>query len=260
MKNVALITGASLGIWKEFAFIHAKQTWDLVLVARNKEKLEKIKDEIESSFSRKVVVISKDLSNPNSPKELYDEIKKQGIEIDYLINNAWFGGQWFFHKRDFRDDKNMIQLNITTLTELTRYFLEDMVKRWSGKILNVSSTASYMPGPLQAVYYASKSFVQFFSNALSRELEWTWVTVTNLMPWATETWFEKTAWLQKTQLFAKTASANKVALDWYNAMLNWKMDVISWLTFWQRFALFILPFIPKKISLDIIFKMQSKAE
>lgn len=258
MQKTALITWASSGIWKELAYIHAEKKWDLVLVARSTDKLTEIQKELEEKYWVSVVVITKDLTNPSSPKDLYDEIKKLWIDIEYLINNAWFGWQWYFYKREWRDDRNMIQLNITTLTELTRYFLEDMVEKKQGKILNIGSTASFMPGPLQAVYFASKSYVKFFSNALQRELQWTWVTVTNLMPWATETWFEKVASLENTELFKNTVPARWVAEDWYNAMMQWKMNIISWLSLSQKITMKLLPFIPEKVVLNMVYNMQKK--
>ena len=260
MKNIALITWASSWIGKELATVHAERWGDMILVARSENKLKEIKIYLENKYNSEVMIISKDLTTSNSPKELYDEIKLKWIEVDYLINNAWVGWQWFFHERNWEDDKNMIQLNVITLTELTKYFVEDMVKRGSWKILNVSSTASFMPWPLQAVYYASKSFVQFFSNALSKELEWTWVTVTNLMPWATETSFAKAAWLEKTDLFKLTFPATGVAIDGYNAMIKWKMDIMSGLTLMQRISMWSIPFVPKKIVLNMIFDLQSKAK
>lgn len=150
----------------------------------------------------------------------------------------------------------MIQLNIITLTELTRLFLSDFVARGIGRVLNVSSIASFFPGPLQAVYYATKSYVQSFSNAIARELKGTGVTVTNLMPGPTATQFEVTAGLEKTNLFATTATPRSVAQDGYNAMLAGKLDVISGLTFGQRIMFALLPWIPKQVKLDMIFRMQ----
>jgi len=258
MENTALITWASSWIGRELAIIHAERWGNLIIVSRSKDKLISLQEELEKKYHIKVVVIVKDLTGSNSCKELYDEIKNLWIDIEYLINNAWFGWQWFFYGRDWEDDKNMIQLNIIALTELTRYFLDDMVARKKGRILNVGSTASFMPGPLQAVYYATKSYVRSFSNALSRELKDTWITVTNLMPWATETQFKHNAWLDKTKLFKKTVPARWVAEDGYNAMLKWKMDVISWLGFIQSILVNIISMIPKKVLLNVVFDMQKK--
>lgn len=171
MTNTALITGASSGIGRELATIHAEHGGDLIIVARSKDKLQTLKDELEDAHGVSVTVIVSDLSDPKAPKKLYDKVKKSKQQVDILINNAGFGGQGYFHERDRDADRTMIQLNVLALTELTRYFLDDMVERGSGRILQVSSTASFMPGPLQAVYFATKAFVQSFSNALSRELQ-----------------------------------------------------------------------------------------
>ena len=174
----------------------------------------------------------------------------------YLINNAGFGGHGKFHERPWEKDLAMINLNITALTALTRFFLPEMVERNSGKILNVSSTASFMPGPLQAVYFATKAYVTFFRNALSEELHDTHVTVTNLMPGATETEFAKTSGMDKTDLFDNTASAKSVAKDGYEGMLQGKLDVISGLTTSRKIMMKMIPFTPKKMILKQIRQMQ----
>ena len=152
MNNVALISGASTGIGRELAHIHAEKGGDLVIIARSKDKLEALKKELEAKHNIKVIVIAKDLGLPESPKEIYDEIKKAGIEIEILINNAGFGGVGVFHELNYEQHMAMINLNVTSLTAMTRLFLPDFIARNSGKILNNSSTASLMPGPLQAVY------------------------------------------------------------------------------------------------------------
>jgi len=256
MSKTVLITGASTGIGKEFAHIHAKKGGDLIIVARSKDKLEQLKSELESKYSVNVMVIAKDLTLPVAPKEIYDEVKSAGIEVDYLINNAGFGGRGKFHEREWEADLAMINLNIVALTHLTRLFLPDFVKRNSGKILNVSSTASLLPGPLQAVYYATKAYVTFFSNAIAEELHDTNVTVTALLPGATETEFARTSGMDKTDLFSKTASAQSVAEDGYNAMMTGKLDVISGLSFSQKMMMAFVPLTPKKILLKQVRKMQ----
>ena len=256
MKKVALITGASSGIGKELAKIHAEKGGDLILVARRENKLFQLKKEIEQKFNVKVEVISKDLSNAEAPKEIYHELNEKGIKIDYLINNAGFGGHGKFHERIWEDDLAMINLNIIALTALSNFFLPDFVKRNSGKILNVSSTASFMPGPLQAVYFATKAYVTFFSNAIAEELHDTNVTVTTLMPGATETEFAKVSNMDKTALFDKTFSASSVALDGYNGMINGKLDVVSGLNTMQKVMLKMIPFTPKKLVLKQMRQMQ----
>ncbi|TYA71629.1 SDR family NAD(P)-dependent oxidoreductase [Seonamhaeicola marinus] len=256
MKKVALITGASSGIGKELAFIHAEKGGDLVLVARREDKLKQLKAEIEQKHNVSVVVIAKDLSDINAPQDIYDEVKQQGIQLEVLINNAGFGALGKFHELSIERQIAMINLNVTALTSLTRLFLPEFINQNKGKILNTSSTASFMPGPLQAVYYATKAYVTFFSNALSEELHDTNVTVTNLMPGATESEFGSTSGMDKTEMFQKTATANSVALDGYNGMLNGKIDVISGLTFSQKIMMKMLPFMPKRMLLKQIRKMQ----
>ncbi len=260
MKNVALITGASSGIGKEFSKIHAEKGGDLIIIARSKDKLEKLEAELEEKYNVQVLTIAKDLSRPEAPKEIYAEVKGAGIEVDFLINNAGFGGRGKFHEREWEKDLAMINLNIVALSALTRFFLPDMVKRNSGKILNVSSTASLMPGPLQAVYYATKAYVTFFGNALAEELHDTNITVTTLMPGATETEFARTGGLEKTELFKKTASPQSVALDGYNGMLKGKLDVISGLTTMQKMMVSSAPLMPKKMLLKQIREMQEEKE
>ncbi|WP_297096983.1 SDR family oxidoreductase [uncultured Draconibacterium sp.] len=256
MKNVALISGASTGIGRELAHIHAEKGGDLVIVARSKDKLETLKTELEKKHAIKVYVIAKDLGLPESPQEVYDEIKQAGIEIEILINNAGFGGVGIFHELDYEQHMDMINLNVTSLTAMTRLFLPDFVERNSGKILNTSSTASLMPGPLQAVYFATKAYVTSFSNALSEELAKTNVTVTNLMPGATETEFGASSGMDKTAMFKKTASARKVAEAGYNAMLKGKINVVSGLTTAQKIMTSFIPFMPKKLLLKTVKSMQ----
>ncbi len=256
MKKTALITGASSGIGKELAYIHASKGGDLVIVARSKEKLEALKVELEKKYTTKVTIIVKDLTKESAAKEIYEEVKRAGLEVNYLINNAGFGGQGKFHEREWEQDLAMINLNITALTALTRFFLPGLVKRNEGKILNVSSTASLLPGPLQAVYYATKAYVTSFSNAIAEELHDTDVTVTALLPGATETEFAKTSGMDKTDLFQNTHSAKSVAEDGYNGMLKGKLNVMAGLSFVQRIMMGSVPLTPKSILLSQVRKMQ----
>ena len=256
MKKTALITGASSGIGKEFARIHAERGGNLVIIARSRDKLNALKAELENTYNIKAEVIAKDLGQPDAAEEVFNEVKNKGIEIDYLINNAGFGGLGKFHEREWEKDRAMIDLNITALTALTRFFLPGFVERGSGRILNVSSTASFMPGPLQAVYYATKAYVSFFSNAIAEELSDTDITVTALLPGATATEFGSTSGMDKTALFAKTASPRRVAEDGYSGMLKGKLDVVSGLTFPQKIMTAMIPFMPKKMLLRQVHEMQ----
>jgi short-subunit dehydrogenase len=256
MKKTALITGASSGIGRELANIHASKGGNLVIVSRTKADLLKVKEKIESTYNVQVDYIAKDLTKITSAQEIYDEIKAKDITIDYLMNNAGYGGQGLFYERSWEKDLGMIQVNVIALTNLTRLFLPDFVARNSGKILNTSSTASLMPGPLQAVYFATKSYVTSFSNSIASELEGTNVTVTALLPGAINTNFAKTSGMDKTALFDKTFSPKVVAKAGYNGMLEGKLNVLAGLTLTQKLLLSLLPLLPKKLVLDQIKKGQ----
>ncbi len=256
MKNTALITGASSGIGMELARIHAKNGGDLVIVARDQKKLDALKKELEKKYGVNVLVIVKDLSQQKATQEVYYEVVKSKIEINCLINNAGFGGMGKFHERDWSQDEAMIQLNIVALSSLTRYFLPDFIKRKNGKIMNVSSTAALFPGPLQAVYYATKAYVQSFSLAISEEVRGSGVTVTAVMPGATETDFGKRSGMDKTVLFKKTHSAKKVAQDAYNGMMKGKLTVLTGLSPGQRIMLKLSPFFSMRMKLKTIKKLQ----
>ncbi|MCA9779044.1 MAG: SDR family oxidoreductase [Candidatus Eremiobacteraeota bacterium] len=256
MKNTALITGASTGIGKELAVLHAERGGDMVIVARSEDKLQELKAELESNHGVEVRVLAYDLTDREAPSQIFQQLREEEIEIEFLINNAGFGGVGKFHQREWSDELAMINLNVVALAELTRLFLPAMVARGRGRVLNVSSTASLMPGPLQAVYFATKAFVTSLSNALAEELKDTGVTVTALMPGATETEFARAAGMENTPLFEKTASARRVAEDGYNGMLAGKLDVISGLNLFQRILLALVPLTPKRIVLSETRKLQ----
>jgi short-subunit dehydrogenase len=258
--KTALITGASSGIGKELAKIHASKGGDLIIVARSGDALQKLKTDLESTYTIKVHVIEKDLTAPHATQEIYDEITADGIQVNYLINNAGFGGIGKFHKRDWASDQNMIMLNIMALTHLCRLFIPDFVQRNEGKILNVSSVASLMPGPMQAVYFASKAFVSSLSNAIAQELSTTNVTVTNMMPGATATDFGRVSGMDKTSAFNQTATVENVAQTGYEAMINGVIDVKAGLTFSQKAMIATIPLAPKKILLQMMEKMQQPKE
>ena len=171
MKNVALITGASSGIGKELARIHASKNGDLVLVARREEELVALKTELEQTYKVAVEVFVCDLMRPHSAKEVFEFLQSKNIQVEILMNNAGLGGYGNFNERELSKELDMIQLNIVTLTELTHLILPQMVARKSGKILNTASTAGFMPGPLQTVYFATKAFVVSFTQGIAFELQ-----------------------------------------------------------------------------------------
>jgi short-subunit dehydrogenase len=256
MNKTALITGASSGIGRELAIIHAEKGGDLIIIARRAEKLNKLKEEIENKYGAKVIPLIKDLSEVGSAKDIFKEVQSQEIEVEYLINNAGFGLRGKFHELPWERQYQMMNLNMMAVSELMYLFLPMMIKRNRGRILNNSSTASYMPGPMQAVYFATKSYVQFLSNAVAEELHDTNVTVTNLMPGATDTEFARTADMDKTELFKKPFSARKVAEQGYEAMVNGKLDIVAGLTMSQKMMLSMVAVTPKKVLLKQIRQMQ----
>jgi short-subunit dehydrogenase len=256
MSKTALITGASSGIGKELARIHAENGGNLIIVARRGENLIELKNELEKKHNIQVTTLIKDLSIVGVAKEIYEEVKALNIQVDYLMNNAGFGLRGKFHELDWARQQQMINLNMVSLTELMYLFLPEMIVRNEGKILNVSSTAAFFPGPLQAIYYATKSYVNFLSNAVSEELHDTNISVSTLMPGATETEFAKTADMDKSSMFAKTVSARSVAQAGYDGMLDGKLNIISGLTFSQKTMVSMIPFIPKKVMLKQVRQMQ----
>lgn len=256
MKKTALITGASSGIGKELAIIHAEKNGNLILVSRNRDKLNALKEQLEKKYGIRVDVIAKDLSLAGASKEVFDDVQTLGIQVDYLMNNAGFGLVGKFHEIQWDRHIQMINLNMVALTELTHLFLNEMVVRNNGKILNTSSTAGFIPGPLQAVYFASKAYVSSFSNAIAEELHDKNITVTTLLPGATETNFAHTSGVDKTAIYTNPASARSVAEDGYNGMMKGKLDVISVSTKSQKMQLSLVRFFPKKTLLKQTRLMQ----
>lgn len=254
--SYALITWASSGIWKAFAFEFAKAKINLVLVARSGELLQKISKEIEETYGVTCLFITDDLVHHTVPYNIYHMCKEKWLQIDYLINNAWFGDYWPFLTSASQKDLWMIDLNIRVLTIMTKLFLQDMVDRKKGRILNLSSVAAFQPGPLMTVYFATKAYVQSFSEALAEELVDTWVTVTALCPWPTSSWFTHAAWAENNKMFSwKLPTSEEVAAYWFDAMMKWKRVAIH--GFGSKLVVFISRFVPHKLLTKIVKNKQS---
>src|SRR5712692_9306797 len=227
MGEVALITGASSGLGSDYARIFAAHQKDLVLVARRRDRLESLAEEISVAHGVKVQVIDADLAVPSTPRRIAEEVKRLGLEIEYLVNNAGFGTTGLFAQTDPARELEMVQVNIAALVELTRTFLPPMIRRGHGRVLNIGSTAGFQPGPFMAVYYASKAFVNSFTEALWYELRGTGVSATVSCPGATATEFSAVAGNDRTRLFKLGAlNAAEVAQQGYQAMLEGKPLVI----------------------------------
>jgi len=230
----ALVTGASGGIGYELAKLLAKHHHNLVLVARSGDRLSQISSELQSQFGVSVKTVALDLAAPPAPQFLFDQLARENIAIDVLINNAGYGQYGEFAKSTLEESLGQIQLNITALTALTALFLPGMLARRSGRIMNVGSTAGFQPGPLMAVYYATKAYVISLSEALANELAGSGVSVTCLCPGATETNFAGRAGNDRSRLFQnlKPMDAATVARDGYRAMMKGKTLVISGFRNW----------------------------
>lgn len=188
-----LVTGASSGIGLELAKCFAAEKAGLVLVARSTDVLEKLAAELRGQFQIQTHVITADLAKPESPQQIFDAVKRAGLTVDVLVNNAGFGLHGRFAELPLRRQMEMIQINVAALVELAGLFLPDMIARRRGGVLNVGSVAGFLPGPNMTIYYASKAFVLSFSQALREELRGTGVTVTDLCPGPVETNFSQVA-------------------------------------------------------------------
>jgi len=228
-NQTALITGASGGIGYELAKLFARDHYNLVLVARSGDKLGQLANDLQKQHDIVVKTIALDLGAAPSPQFLFDQLQRENILIDILVNNAGYGNFGEFAKMPIEDALGQINLNITALTALTRLFIPSMVERGSGKIMNVASTAGFQPGPLMAVYYATKAYVISFTEAIANELKGSGVLVTCFCPGATETGFASRAGNDKTRLFQKFGPMNvkTVAADGYRGLMKGKTLVIS---------------------------------
>ncbi len=252
-NNYTLITGASGGIGYDIARLAAADGKNLVLVARSEGKLSQLAGEIRKNNTCKVITLAVDLSTEDGVNRLITELKSKNIVVDTLVNNAGFGDFGEFAQADLGKNLEMIRLNISALTQLTHAFVQGMIKSGKGKIMNVASTAAFMPGPGMAVYYASKAYVLSFSEALTRELKGRGVTVTTLCPGPTDTGFATTAGLGKSLLhrLLPAATAMEVAKAGYKAMLKGKTVVVP--GFMNKLSVFTPRISPRSMVRNMIY-------
>jgi short-subunit dehydrogenase len=222
-----LITGASTGIGAALADVFAEHGHDLILVARRRDKLDARAADIEHKFRVKVSCFSEDLADPQGPRRLFEAVNAEGLAVENLVNNAGVGLYGKFAGTELDAELKMIQLNVVSVVELTKRFLPGMLEWRSGRILNVASTAAFVPGPWMSVYYATKAFVLSFSGAIDYELNPNGVTVTTLCPGPTESEFKVRAGSQRSRLFdAFLMDAPTVARAGYDGMMKGKAVVI----------------------------------
>ncbi len=255
----ALITGASYGIGLELARVFARHGHPLVLVARSGDKLENISKELSMQHRVPVEIISKDLSKPTAPDELFQEIRERALPIEILVNNAGFGHHGRFSEANLAKNLNMLDLNIKSLTHLTHLFLQEMIARKSGRVLNLASTASFQTGPLMAVYYATKAYVLSFSEALSEELRGTGVHVAALCPGPTATHFQERANLHGSRFLKimPVMSASKVAEVGYIKMMKNRRVIIPGLI--NAIGARLPRFAPRGLTRRVMIRINEKS-
>ncbi|HOJ77373.1 MAG TPA: SDR family oxidoreductase [Bacillota bacterium] len=259
MNQTVLITGASSGIGFELAKLFASNQYNLVLIARRQDRLLEFAAEYSAKYPIKITVISKDLALPTAPDEIYQELKQKAITIDILVNNAGTQIYGEFQNIDLQAALSLLQVNIIAVTHLTRLLINDMITRGTGKIVNLGSTGSFAPGPLNAIYCASKAYVLSFSESLSKDLEGTGVTVTAICPGATATEFAAKAEILNTRIFATMVmKPDKVARIGYRALQSGRRIVVTGL--YNKLLVFSIRFTPRWLILSISkFLMRKKA-
>ena len=264
-RRTALVTGASGGIGAELAECFARDGWDVILVARSREGLERVGEALSARYGVRHHVVPADLALPAAPRALLDAVLQIGVPVDALVNNAGFGlvgpfvGVGQGEPTALARELDMLQVNIVALTHLSKLFLPGMVERRRGFVLNVASTAAFQPGPLMAVYYASKAYVLSFSEALAVEVEGTGVSVTALCPGATRTGFEGAAGMEKSRLFRgpQVMTARAVAEAGYAAMRAGRPIVVTGAV--NRMMAFGTRFIPRSLAARVARMAQQDA-
>ena len=258
-RGVALITGASNGIGYELAKCFARDRHDLVLVARGEEQLKKAAGEIAAAYGVRASSIVRDLSAPDGARQVFDDVRKLGIPIDFLVNNAGVGTYGLFSEADLERELRMMQLNMNSVTVLTKLFLPEMLKRRHGGILNIASTAAFQPGPLMAVYYATKAYVLSFSEALANELNGSGVNVSVLCPGPTWSGFQNSAGMESSKLFHRgVMNAQDVAEMAYRKFMKGQTTIVPG---WRNKLLaFSVRLGPRKLVPMIVRLLQEPGE
>ncbi len=257
IHEYALITGASGGIGFELATIMASKGHNLILVARNIEKLKEIAEVLSQKYKVDVQYFQADLTLEKERADLLSKFAESNFIISILVNNAGFGDAGYFVETNWLKTNRMIQLNIVALTHLTRELLPAMVRKGKGRILNVASIAGFMPGPLMSVYYATKSFVISFSDALNEELKETGVRVTALCPGPVETNFFNYAGASEAKInkILRPASAKSVAHYGYKSMMKGKARAIHGLL--NTLMVYFINFVPSAVSNPVVKRLHS---
>jgi short-subunit dehydrogenase len=258
--TTALVTGATEGIGYELAKCFARDRHDLVLVARSKANLERVASEISASCGARVSAIVQDLSVQDGAHRLFDEVRRRQIAVDVLVNNAGVGTYGPFAQADLERELAMMRLNMISLTVLTRLFLPEMLERRRGRILNVASTAAFQPGPLMAVYYATKAYVVSFTEALANELGGSGVSASVLCPGPTRSGFQERAGMGASKLFRLpwVMEASDVAEKAYREFMSGRTTIIPGLG--NKLLAFSVRLGPRKLLPSIVRRFQEPGE
>jgi short-subunit dehydrogenase len=257
-RPLAIVTGASAGLGVDFARLCAADGHDVVLVARRLDRLQALADELEKQHGITAHAVAVDLNQPHAARQVWDYLTEKQLTAEVLINNAGFGGAGKFDEQNLQTQLEMVHVNVLALMQLTGLVLPGMLQRKSGRIMNVASTAAYQPGPLMAVYYATKAFVLSFSEALHHENRNTGVTITCVCPGGTRTEFQQAAQMNEARLFNTrwVMDSATVARQGYQAMKAGKRTIVNgkmnnFLAFMNRLA-------PTSLRLFIAQRMQER--
>jgi short-subunit dehydrogenase len=254
MTKTALVTGSTSGIGKAFASKLAAEKHDLILVSRDTNKLSTQSAELSKKYGIETTYIPLDLTENGAAQKVFDTVSNQGLSVQILINNAGFNNVGHFIHTDLQKENDMINLHVTLTTEMMKYFLPDMVKNGYGRVLNLGSTGSYIPCPLDAVYAATKAYIFSVSKGINAELNGTGVSVTVLCPGSTNTEFARKAGIDKSLLFSLfVMEPDIVANIGYKALMKGKAAVIAGL--YNKLQVFSSKIIPSFIIIPLTKKM-----
>ena len=254
MEKFSIVTGGASGLGFEFVKLLLNDKYNVVIVDNDKKELNNIKSKLDLKFEKKIIVLHKDLSNPNSSKEIFKELKNKNVEV--LINNAGFGLFGMFNDTDWEIERNMIMVHVMCTTEMSKLFLKNMIKKKKGKILNMASLAAFQPGPLMSIYYSTKAFILHFSESIANELKGSGVSVTVLCPGQTRTNFQKKVSSKEKKINFNFSTAEEVAKYGYNAMMNGKTIAIPGII--NKILSTIHRFIPRSLATKLMRKIQEK--
>lgn len=259
-QNYALITGATSGIGYELAKLFANDGYNLIIVARNEYELERTAADFNDQFNIHVHTIATDLMKSEAPFEIYNEVREHGYAVSVLVNNAGQGAYGEFVDTDIQRELAIIQLNINAYVVLAKCFLQDMLIRGEGKLLNVGSIAGEMPGPLHAVYHGTKAFVNTWSAGIRSELKDTGITVSVLLPGATDTDFPEKADMQHSKTFKESNLSDPVAVakDGYDALMSGDDKIIS--GFKNKAMVGMGHIVPDSMAAELMRKQQEPSD